>query len=418
MAGKKKKVLSQKPEDVKVGSVEEFALKTKLKKELEHTDDNFMGFVSRMYEFENKRNQPKSQIDRFTRMYYQQCLLAMGRPLSEGLSVESAIQCAGMYAGMAIFSKEFRDTIKDTSKDMLYSYASHKAMKDGPGSRWYNQWEKMNRDQFKEDHGRYPMDAHTAAIMELGFCRGAYNQMRVEGADPKAVMDSYKQAVEVLHKEAQSDGVKLEDIHKEMQRTVGMLVSEDYNSMQYFNETAYQGVGRADFTPGKDKDGKDVLKWDGTFVNMSGNLYTGGFTPRMPGGKSFYEAKLHYDFDDTYINCKDIDELHETYYSREATINRDMTFKMMFQDGMSEAEIGDIGKAVFEDQFRAWAENNPKAYEDACYIHEYRQEASAGPYYGYAAEGREVSSEDVPKHAKRRYYDDLDMEQDMYERGL
>lgn len=376
----KKKVLKERP-FVAAGSKEEQLLLHNLSRDITNANKDFVGFVAKNASL--KKKEVKKETDMFTKMYYQRCLMKMAEPLRQGVSVDSVVQTAGMYVGMALFSKDFRDSVSGIAKDAVYSFVEQKAVKEGPGSKW---WDRRNK-MFEKEHGRLPLDPQSAAVTQIGFCKGAYEQMRQPGADVDNIMESYKQAVEALHEQAREDGVEIEDIKTSMRTIVGQFMEQDPSAKCIFDELGYGNVKRSDYRIHETEDGRKELRWSGEFETVNGEAFAGDFTPRRPAGKDSFMSSFSRSLDTIMEKCGTFDELKTAYYSKEFTREQDCVVTMMHDDGFSNGDIEKSFRSVFEDRFAAWSDVHPDAV---------REEV--------ARRAKEKSG----KQARERYYPDVE----------
>lgn len=387
--GKPKKVLNSK-RYIEKGSVEEQRQLYELQQELMRADEDAVTFVAK--NFRTKKDDTKKDMDTFTKMYYQRCLMKMAMPLQNGLSVDSAIQSVGMYAGMCLFSKDFRQNCHDIVRDVVYPYVERKANAAGPGSVW---WDRKNQMLMEKD-GRIPLDSKTVAIMDLGLCRGCYNKMREPGANVDAVHKEYTEAFRVLYEQAKADGVSPDDIKHDAHVIVGKFMEHDPSVAQFFEKTGDFSVTMDDYKTVQNGDGTTARVWDGEFKNKDGTPFEGVFVPRAPYGMSTFRSMMSDMLDENFANCPTFTDLENSYKDLKYVQKRDILFSMMRADGFDDEAIKQSATEVMRDRFQAWADSHSDAVKeetgkrvsekDSRYSHERRHYDAIGPESGSSSE--------------------------------
>lgn len=256
-----------------------------------------------------------SQMDMFNKMYQRRMMMMCVMPLTRGLNSDTIIQSVGMYVGMSLVNKEFREATQKTFHNALgnlYNVAANNIESE----KWRKKLSPEKREAeverlkaFRDKHlaagndGRVPYSPESAAMTDLKLSFEAYKQMCANRNDPdkiKEIQDNFASARETLHLMAKADGVSPEEISQNVRVMVGKM-SDYHPEVNYlYSELTSGGVEKADFYDQKvarfdekgNAAGVDTIKvWTGEYVDKNGDAFEAPFTPRVPmSDKDFLDA--------------------------------------------------------------------------------------------------------------------------------
>lgn len=355
---KEHKVL-QEPPHVMKGSREEAEMLREFEYELYQVDDNMTKYIAdRTLE---KQQKPINEgLDMINMMYHRRMFAVAASPLSQGVNAGSIIESMGMLAGMCLASPSFRKTVKNTVRNALYPVAEKMAMKN-PNSAWAAYRDKVLRE---ENNGRLPLTGKSAAIMQIGFLRGAYAKMRQPDANVSDVLNEYDTAVGLLNEQAEHDGVSKDDIALNMRTIIGQMVERDPNLAHFVEELGYGTVTR-DPDRQVEVDGQTYNSWCGEYTSKDGEPFTDAFHPRVPASEASY-SNMWVDFvRDNIKDCKSYKQVHDKFNSPDFVRGRDEKFQMMMDDGFSDESIKNMTTKLFGACVRDWEYLHPDAVAEA-----------------------------------------------------
>lgn len=326
MAANNKKVLHEQ-QNVVSGSVEEKEYLDRLSRQIMDVNVEFTDFISKA---DASHKYVAERADAINSDYNQRLMMMITMPLRRGCSRDAILQSVGVAAGALLFSKDFRKSCSATVQNMMYPFVQAKADKAGPNSFWSKQRDKLAM----AEKGRLPLTPESAAVMHLGFCKGAYNKMREPGADKAKVLKDYKLAVKSLQTMAFDDGISGDVLNQSVRTIAGQLIERDPRLAVCFEELSIRGVSRG---AGKVED--MVETWRGEYLDSTGNEFKGSFNPRVPRTKDEYGRLFSNFLNKQFENCKSTDELIEVMKQAEHKQVRDKYMECMMQDGMTPDQI-------------------------------------------------------------------------------
>ena len=185
-------------------SIKEKSLTELEKKNLQH-QYGLSEFISKHNEWIQNPTILNDEVKTVNYIYCQRLMMDCLEPMRCGVDAESIAETVGMYVGMCLASKEFREHFnRELAKNMLTCVEKHTS-KD---SKLRQRLEKI------ANSNRLLLTPEGAAITYIGLKKSAYNEMRKPNADIDKITKTYKKACQCLFEEAYYDGIKKADIKK------------------------------------------------------------------------------------------------------------------------------------------------------------------------------------------------------------
>lgn len=327
-------------------------------------------------------NADMSTAARHTNNIYQKQLVLMCiSPLRQGLSSESVIATVGMYAGMCLANKDFKNQVKMSIGQAVSPFVdklSEYANEHNRSSKTLDKMKAWSDNMVKEAYGgRMPFTPQSAAVQDLAIHQMAFNQMRQPGADIEQIQNDWRQARSTLYAMAQADGIDPADINREVRIIVGRQQMMNERDMGISPETVkgyqYGGAGScapvsamfqetSTFNPDgyntfhrdyfhkenvlhHDAEGKPYIEnefvWNGEFQYCGDDgkvmRYDGDFTPRPPMSGEQCVGGIETVFNDAYTESRNGDEFYShmmsLYHSYRGSVIRRADFAYDSPDG-------------------------------------------------------------------------------------
>lgn len=310
------------------GSAEEAAYIQSLEDMTHRIDTDFVSYVKNT-DLKSLEEKEPTMLDTMNMMYHRRMMLACTEPLMHGVSSDSIVQAIGMFTGMCLLSKDFREDMSVSVGNVLYPYVQKKAEAAPEDSAWGRARDAVLKMQ---NHGRLPLTPKSAALMNVGFLERAYVDMRRPGADVNKILGQYEEAISVLRTQAEHDGVSSEDLAENMRTIIGQMCVKNPDYSRFCNELSHGAVRRCPFQTVMDNgEMKDV--WKGEYEFVDGTPYTEAFTPRPPESYSAHAGHLHDMFRNADAKGMSVADMR---MSEEFTGEYWRNYRMMEEDGLSE----------------------------------------------------------------------------------
>ena len=280
------------PSYVEVGSAKERELLAKFEADVANANEDFVDYVKNNADIRAKADRVRKMTDTMNQYYNRQMMMACYAPLIKGINRDTMVESLGMYLGMYVFSKNFRENIQFKKQSRMIENVSAKLEKhpDNISLR------AKRNELLKDRYGMEPMSPQAAAGMKIGFAKQAYEKMREPGADVAVVKAEYDAALQVLDEQCLANGVSIKD-RDQSERVMVYQLSKKDPTLAYIYKEVQQGVRpsetRKETEVAYDENGNRKInyyeRWNGEFQNKDGEPFTAGFTPRMPGSRRDYE---------------------------------------------------------------------------------------------------------------------------------
>lgn len=272
---------------VTVGSSEEDQLLQDLERQMQQVELDYVNYAQRQLDFRKDMEKQKESLSKTNKLF---CLALAGvclTPLRKGVNSKSVLRVIGLWMGCCFLSKTFRQGCKEA-----YGYVFSDAM----GQMMSNQMRNAKPDSrlaqrkpFFVNGTELPLTPESLAVVQIAFCRQAYQVLREPNANPEWIMERYEQACESLYQQGEAFGIPRYVVDKSMRKIAGDLMDKDATYIGVFEETAYGVVFRGNNVRHTQRyqDNGTVKErfyhtWEGSFVDEQGVEYTQAFHPRKP----------------------------------------------------------------------------------------------------------------------------------------
>lgn len=293
-------------------------------------------------------------------------------PLQHGLSAESVADTIGLYVGMSLFSKEFRNKVgpeiqkltmpvkdwfgasaaarrdKAVARNLRFAAAIERRFGGERSSledcdppavpnrkvKWASNYiekhyagENMDahkarmqkladRIAMKQNRGRIPLTPETAALQKLNLMHNYYHQMRDPEINQDDLVEEYQGAMSTLDELIKRDGLDMDDVNRSMRTAVGQLTAAYPEYEKEFGALAFDWYVKADGVevnhPSK-KLSEDIpcRVWQGEYISReTGKPFNGGFAPRGPSDVDSYKTQMEKYFTDILGGMDTADKLN------------------------------------------------------------------------------------------------------------
>lgn len=312
------------------------------------------------------RKEMDERNERYCRNMFDYCI----SPLQHGISPESVVDTIGLYVGMSVFSKEFRENIgselqrlalpvRDRLGTLHADYKDRAIAKNirkadaiirrykydpsglelcdppHPKVQWAEEYlsqhydgehaekhaarMRMKADEIamSKNHGRIPLNPETAALQQLNFMHTYYQQMRDPSLDAEGVKklrENYDTAMKTLGELMEFDGVDAEDTHKSFRTIVGQLTSVYPEYECEFAELAFDSCvkedGKKSARPSIDPEGATVCyTWQGEYMGKDGEVFAGSFSPRGILDTDMHQSEIYAYYNEVFSKLDTAEKL-------------------------------------------------------------------------------------------------------------
>ena len=343
------------------------------------------------------RKEMDERSERYCRNMFDYCI----SPLQHGISPESVVDTIGLYVGMSILSKDFRDNIGSELQRLALPVrdrlgSRHADYKDRevarnlrkadaimrryghdptglelcdpprPKVQWAQEYleshytgenaekhaaqMRMKADEIAaaKNHGRIPLNPETAALQHLNFMHVYYTKMRDPDLDAEGIKKlrlEYDAAIKTLDDLMEFDKVDRGDMHKSLRTIVGQLTSQYPDYECEFTELAFESCVKADGKkterPSMDADNPDIVyTWQGEYLGKDGHPFVKSFSPRGILDTDAHQAAIYEYYNDVFSKMQTADDMVAAIDSvwYEKTAQR---FKSMMQSDFAVLDVRD-----------------------------------------------------------------------------
>lgn len=252
-----------------------------LKDKIRSSSYNVTEYVRERTEYKNKHGLNPHGVQKPNKMFNNVLMMQCIAPLRQGVSAGSIIECIGIYAGMALINKDFRDNAHALVQEKLYPYVQNYA--ENSKNPLIQRYAKRMTES-----GELPLTYDGAAVMEIGMMKSAYDEMRVPGRSREEVVEiqkTYSAAIDLLREQVVEDGLDLDEYDKHVKTIIGRVVEDHPEEATFVDDFVNYGVKP------KPYEQRDVIVdgrvktfdvWDGDFVYPNGEPHVGKFYARPP----------------------------------------------------------------------------------------------------------------------------------------
>ena len=337
----------------------------------------------------NARKKMDERNERYCRNMFDYCI----SPLQHGVSPESVVDTIGLYVGMSLLSKEFRETVTpeiqrltlcvhDRLGSLHADYKDREVAKnirkadaiirrygydpsglelcdpprpkvqwaeeylrdhyDGENAKKHAARMRMKADEIAmtKNHGRIPLNPETAALQQLNFMHTYYEKMRDPGLDSEGIQqlrEEYDAATKTLGELMKFDNVDMDEMHRSFRTIVGQLTSVYPEFECEFAELAFGSCVKADgvetVRPSADPDKPDIVyTWRGEYIGKDGKAFTGPFSPRAVMDVDVYRTEIGQFYNELFSKIDTADDMVAVMNSEWNTKARQLFLSMMDKD--------------------------------------------------------------------------------------
>ena len=250
-----------------------------LQAQIDKSSTEMISFTENMAEWVDPSTAEK-KMRQFNRMYCTKMINDCLRPLNDGLSGDAIVSTIGMFIGMSLFSKDFRDRCNASVANALMPHVKNRALKNAEridklreslqkandklgfnfdfqkydsNGNVISQSEIVNEKINKRwqrickagNQGREFITPEGAAVKYLGFCKQAYDMMRTDTIDMKELRENIEKAEKLGQTErVKEQSKKLRELENERNARVTKLCNKATNSL--FKVASMDGVDSTD----------------------------------------------------------------------------------------------------------------------------------------------------------------------------
>lgn len=359
------------------GSKQELKEMEKLQTEIAQYNQSLSDYMAQSEDWLNKPETMDAKKDNMNEMYNRRMMMMCAMPLARGLSVDSVISCVGMYAGICLVNKDFKNSVKKSVGSMLAPHLEEfsqkieerypsDSTKGKVGIRKLGMQASAWRERIirSQNDGRLPYSPQSAAVQDLALHKMAFQEMRQPGADIEKIRKQHTEARERLFELAARDGVTKDQICQQVrvmvgkismaeERSRGLYNYEDTGKGQYndmssmFEETAcckgrfYRDDYYEENVLVHDDAGNphmvDKNVWNGEYYALNEDDepfgYEGDFTPREPRSKEDAIDRAKMAVQDAYDNSHDGKSFFNNMFAVYHMMSRDPKNAIRFANG-------------------------------------------------------------------------------------
>ncbi len=365
------------PEYVERGSAEEGRHINRLRDAITKGQYDFMTYARDMGATKDERDARK-EMDESNQLYCRYMMDVCLDPLTHGIDKDSILETVGLYVGMSLFSKDFKQNVnKDVKAAMLprmekkvmrrakvkdfatqHMQSAAEAVENITGKKFSVFDKLLSPDQETETEkaqekiqelrdrvaacekdGRIPFTPESAATQYLNFGVSAYNAMRQPGADQEAIRENYEESVRVLKEMAKEDGIDEARLMRNVMAVYGKVADRYPEISRCFEETAYSDASRGEPEEEVGADGVKRKVWRGQFTadNWSGEL-----TPREILNPTEHRERLTDVMDKRFGKCPTIKSAMDMCRSPE------MQYTYCFWDSMVMEDLANCDDGTWD----------------------------------------------------------------------
>lgn len=324
--------------------------------------EDYIDFTKKYYVW-NEKDTNMNLLELQNRKYYIALAGLCLTPLRNGINKRAVATSVGMYAVLSIMNPTMSKEIPRLVKQSLYPYFD-KMSDMFPNSRFAAKLQQQKQEiLIDKNHGRLPFTPETAALYKLAFIEKAYDDVRNNPSEQKAVMEGYTEALETLEELCKKDGVSPHDVSQHMSGVIAMRIQNDPNYSRYFSEfntpddvlpkafvngDVNAETGEIKIHPTKDESGRNIYMTD-----VDGREYSGTFSPRPMYTTDAYKGQV-YDMCKEYVdsinearNLANYDKFNPSFELKQRKIQD------MFLD---DSGIPQSGEAVDDASFKIYSD--------------------------------------------------------------
>lgn len=377
---------------VSKGSRAQAAMIQDIRKEIAQMNINAADYLAKGLEWADKKEKQskgvETSVDVMNKVYSRELMTQCSQLVLRGRNADAVLQAVGVFTAGYLVNKDFRDSVNQTVGKTLMPAVNRISESAPSNSRWKKWCDKVNE---AANGGRLPLNAKTAAMMQVGFDKKLYDEIREPGADVNALYESYNKSCKDLYKIAAADGVSEESVHRNFRNIVGQMITVDPEYARVYAETARREVKK---DRGKLSAEGDRYLWFGEYLK-GGEAYNGRFTVRKPMSDELINKMVNTDLEDAMGRCNTLEDLQQF---ANAFCRGDMpddpkhwihgwldrtnsnTRMCMNDTGLNwdaaDAKMRDLYGTNVNAHLKTWCERHPDEFKRACDGFQEREQAS------------------------------------------
>lgn len=286
-----------------------------LKVQTQLEQSKFMNSVRKSGIVSNGESKPtqRRKLGDLQQAYASMMVLHCLSPLQQGVSGPNVMSVVGMGSMMTMLSPNFRAqvgnyvdqigpmiskaidrkvegrTVKqgEEARDRLAKLQDRKGVDrdDVRGLAGRRLRKRLDRIERMERGHRDAFTEQSAALAHVGIVQSTYDEMRMPGADKKAIKDRYASAMSALYGYVADDGLEQGAVERHVRVITGQLIERDPQAASCFTELGHGQFIKSEpqefYLPGQTEPTK---LWTGDFTDSFGGntVKTGAFSLREP----------------------------------------------------------------------------------------------------------------------------------------
>lgn len=377
---------------VSKGSRAQAAMIQDIRKEIAQMNINAADYLAKGLEWADKKEKQskgvETSVDVMNKVYSRELMTQCSQLVLRGRNADAVLQAVGVFTAGYLVNKDFRDSVNQTVGKTLMPAVNRISESAPSNSRWKKWCDKVNE---AANGGRLPLNAKTAAMMQVGFDKKLYDAIREPGADVNALYESYDKSCKDLYKIAAADGVSVESIHRNFRNIVGQMITVDPEYARVYRDTAYHEVKKE---RGKLSAEGDRYLWFGEYLK-DGKAYDGVFKVRKPMDNELINKMVNTDLEDAMGRCNTLEDLQQFANAFRHGIvpddpkhwihgwleRTDFNVHMCMDDtgldrGAADARMSDLYAENIKTHLETWCQQHPSEFKKACDGFQERKQAS------------------------------------------
>lgn len=275
--------------NLEIGSIEEKNELDKLKKSIKSLQLEFIKQIQNKLSINITDNNLEYLLTELNKVYCQKLIGLCDKPLENGLAPITIIRHIRMWVGVCLASNQFKRICKSNTVNNLIRIIDAQIEKAKPDSSIIFRLNLINTH-----HDFYlPYVPETLGAFRIAYLELIYNAMREKDANIKDLWFKFESFENKMLQYGRVVGISDSSNDRAMRMIAGIYIDKYSDKSDIFRETAYNLVTRGEdavITYKIKKRNLDEVyikdinysRWDGNYIDESGQDFLLGFTPRVP----------------------------------------------------------------------------------------------------------------------------------------